>query len=74
MWLIVLNNRAGRGKARKLSTELISLLEKENQVYKIIDTTSAIETNQLLEKELGSSNYQKLVAVGGDGLVNICLQ
>ena len=64
MWLIVLNNRAGRGKARKLSTELISLLEKENQVYKIIDTTSAIETSQLLERELGSSNYQKLVAVG----------
>ena len=36
MWLIVLNNRAGRGKARKLSTELISLLEKEKQVSGVV--------------------------------------
>ena len=74
MWLIVVNAKSGKGKAGKLSNQLIKLMQKDRQIYKVIKTDSASDTKRLVEQELETNKYQYLVAVGGDGLVNLCLQ
>lgn len=74
MWLIVVNSKSGKGKAGKLSNQLSTLMQKDHQIYKVINTDSAADTKRLIEQELETNKYQYLVAVGGDGLVNLCLQ
>ncbi len=74
MWLIVANESAGRGKARKIIDDLTSLLKVDGQIYKIVNTESSEATRKLIEVELASENYKVLIAIGGDGLVNLCIQ
>ena len=74
MWLIVVNPKSGRGKASKLTNQLVSLLSKDKQDYKVIEAQSEPETKQQVEKAIDEYEFEKLIAVGGDGLVNLCLQ
>jgi diacylglycerol kinase (ATP) len=74
MWLIVVNTSAGKGRARKLSDDFIDLLKKDNQDFKVINTNAESETKNLVDIELSSQKYRNCIAVGGDGLVNLCLQ
>lgn len=49
MWLIVLNRKSGRGKAKKLSQTLISLLERNEIAYELVDESSAVKTSEKFE-------------------------
>lgn len=74
MWLVVTNSSAGKGKAESLAQELINLLNNNNQKIKVINSPTFEETNTQLDVAINSNQYKYLVAVGGDGLVNLCLQ
>lgn len=74
MWLVVSNSSAGKGKGRILAHDFINLLSDNGLENKLIDCDTFDETSILLEKEIQSNRYNYLIAVGGDGLVNLCLQ
>ena len=74
MWLVVCNASAGKGKGSILAGEFIKLLSNSGLENKLIDCDTFAETKMLLEKEIQTNRYNYLIAVGGDGLVNLCLQ
>jgi len=74
MWLLVANETAGKGKALQLANQFTDLLSKVNQKFTIINEKSYEKTIEKLEAELSTNSYNKVIAVGGDGLVNLCLQ
>ena len=74
MWLVVCNSSAGKGKASILANDLIQFLSNNGLENKLIDNHTFAETKILLEKEIQTNRYNYLIAVGGDGLVNLCLQ
>ena len=74
MWLVVSNSSAGKGKGSALASDLMKLLSSNGYESKLIDCNTFIETKTLLENEIQTNRYHQLIAVGGDGLVNLCLQ
>ena len=74
MWLVVSNSSAGKGKGSALASDLMKLLANNGYESKLIDCNTFIETKTLLENEIQTNRYHQLIAVGGDGLVNLCLQ
>ena len=74
MWLVVANSSAGKGKANTLSREFLNLLSINKLESKLIDCNTFEETNAQLQAAIESKQYKYLIAVGGDGLVNLCLQ
>jgi diacylglycerol kinase (ATP) len=74
MWLLVANETAGKGKALQLANQFTDLLSQANQKFTLINEKSYEKTIEKLKAELSTNFYNKLIAVGGDGLVNLCLQ
>jgi len=74
MYLIVVNSKSGKGHARRRASEFVDLCAKNGIRYKMLDKNSADETVIELKKEILNPEYKVIVAVGGDGLVNMCLQ
>ena len=74
MWLLVANESAGKGKALQLATQFTDLLSQANQKFTLIIETSFEKTVEKLKTELSTNSYNKVIAVGGDGLVNLCIQ
>ena len=69
--IAVANPASGSGKATQLLTELIS-----KAPFKIIPIhcPSAIESSQMLRAKIQSEDVTDVVAIGGDGLVHLCIQ
>jgi len=69
--LAVANPVSGSGKATQLLTELIS-----KAPLKIVPILypSAIQSSKMLRREIKSKGVTDVVAIGGDGLVHLCLQ
>jgi len=74
MWLLVANETAGKGKALQFANQFTDLLSQANQKFSLIKEKSYEKTIEKLKAELSTNPYNKLIAVGGDGLVNLCLQ
>ena len=74
MWLIVLNQSAGKRKALKLANQFAVLLSNANLQFTLIDEKSYAKTIEKLKAYLSTNSYSTVIAVGGDGLVNLCLQ
>ena len=74
MWLLVANESAGKGKALQLASQFTDLLSQANQKFTLIIETSFEKTVEKLKTELSTNFYNKVIAVGGDGLVNLCIQ
>lgn len=74
MWLVVINSAAGKGRAPEFAKKLVTLLDSDQQSCKVIDENSLIASRDAIEKALRSHTVTKMIAVGGDGLVNLCLQ
>ena len=74
MWLIVANESAGKGKALQLANEFIDLLSQANLKFTLINEKSYEKAVEKLKAELSTNSFSKVIAVGGDGLVNLCLQ
>ena len=74
MWLLVLNSKAGKGKATYLCRSLEVLLKSNNLPYEIISKSNPEDTSTELRLKISEGRFEKVVAIGGDGLVNLCLQ
>ena len=74
MWLLVVNESAGKGKALYLANQFSKLLSNSNQEFTLIHETSYEKTIEKLKSSLSTNSYKKVIAIGGDGLVNLCLQ
>ena len=74
MWLLVANETAGKGKALQFANQFTDLLSQANQKFSFIKEKSYEKTMEKLKAELSTNSYNKVIAVGGDGLVNLCLQ
>jgi|AACY02.1.fsa_nt_gi diacylglycerol kinase (ATP) len=74
MWLVVLNRRSGKGKAAVYAEKLIALLKERDISVKVIDESSAEATKKVLANQLRSHDFGNLIAIGGDGLVHLCIQ
>ena len=74
MWLLVANETAGKGKALQLANQFTDLLSQADQEFTLINKKSYEKTIEKLKAELSTNSYNKVIAVGGDGLVNLCIQ
>jgi len=74
MWLLVVNSKAGKGKANRLAGKFEILLKSNNLPYEIINKATYEETFSEYRLSIASGKFEKVVAIGGDGLVNLCLQ
>ena len=74
MWLLVTNESAGKRKALQLATQFTDLLSQAKLKVTVINEKSYEKTIERLEAELSTNSYNKVIAVGGDGLVNLCIQ
>lgn len=74
MWLLVANETSGKGKALQFANQFTDLLSQANQKFSLIKEKSYEKTIEKLKAELSTNSYNKVIAVGGDGLVNLCLQ
>lgn len=74
MWLLVVNSKAGKGRASKLAGKFELLLKSNNLPYEIINKATYEETFSEYRLSIASGKFEKVVAIGGDGLVNLCLQ
>ncbi|ASY09376.1 diacylglycerol kinase (ATP) [Candidatus Nanopelagicus limnes] len=74
MWLLVLNSKAGKGKATNLCRSLEVLLKNNNLPYEIISKSNPEDTSTELRLKISEGRFERVVAIGGDGLVNLCLQ
>jgi diacylglycerol kinase (ATP) len=74
MWLLVVNSKAGKGRANRLAGKFEILLKSNNLPYEIINKATYEETFSEYRLSIASGKFEKVVAIGGDGLVNLCLQ
>ena len=74
MWLLVVNPTSGKRKGSKLAQDLVSLLKSNNITFEIIDHANLQQTKDSLRQAISSNQFDRVVAVGGDGLINLCLQ
>ena len=74
MWLLVVNPKAGKGKSNYLSSKLEELLKSNKLPYEVIKKSSFEETLFDFQQRIRSGNFERVIAIGGDGLVNLCLQ
>ena len=74
MWLLVINPLAGKGKALTLVNDFSTLLRQADLKFTIIHEDSSAKTIDQLKLSLLTNKYSRVIAVGGDGLVNLCLQ
>ena len=74
MWLLVVNSKAGKGRASKLAGKFEVILKSNNLPYEIINKATYEETFSEYRLSIASGKFEKVVAIGGDGLVNLCLQ
>lgn len=74
MWLLVVNSKAGKGKSSYLAGKLEELLKSNKLPYEVINKSTYEETMFDFHQRIKSGNFERVIAIGGDGLVNLCLQ
>jgi diacylglycerol kinase (ATP) len=76
---VVINRKSGRGLAKKLISK-INAVAHHDETISVIDENSAEKSSTKLSEfichsqSLPKFEYLQIVAVGGDGLVNLCIQ
>lgn len=72
MWLVAVNPTSGRGQGAVIAQEVTNYLAAQNQEYRLIVGNNAQNFRKNLETTAKSGD--KVIAVGGDGLVHNVLQ
>ena len=74
MWLVVVNPTSGKRKGSKLAQDLVNLLKFNNIGFKLINYKDLQQTKDSLQQAISTKQFDRVVAVGGDGLINLCVQ
>ena len=74
MWLLVLNENAGKGDGLNRLERFESMCKSNKIGYQIINESSESQTQKQISISLKTQTISTVIAFGGDGLVSICLQ
>lgn len=74
MWVVVINPIAGRGKGSRVGTRVTEFFTSRGIEFVVASGATAIVTRESLAKILRDKTCQGVIAVGGDGLVNLAIQ
>jgi len=74
MWAVVINPIAGRGKGARLGVRVVEFLSSRGIEFELATGSTAVETRSHLQDIVANSRCQGVIAVGGDGLVNLVIQ
>ncbi len=74
MWLLVFNEKAGKGGGSARLAEFESICQRNNIAFQRVAEVDAEATQDRIKTALLRSSISVVVAFGGDGLVSICLQ
>ena len=72
MYLLLVNPKAGNNRYRRIERPLIALLDKSKIKYKIVLIDDLANTRDLLKQHI-KSDTKAIVAVGGNGTVNVVI-
>ena len=72
MWLLAINPTSGRGKGARVGQQVANFLAERRVEYKIVTGSNALKLQENLRRE--ASNSLGIIAVGGDGLMHMCIQ
>ncbi|MEN9679708.1 MAG: hypothetical protein RLZ57_837 [Actinomycetota bacterium] len=72
MWLVAVNPTSGQGQGAVIAQEVTNYLAAQNQEYRLITGINAQNLNRNLKASANSDD--KIIAVGGDGLIHNVLQ
>lgn len=74
MWAVVINPIAGRGKGARVGLQVVHFLSSRGIAFELASGSTAAETSKYLQNIVSTSACQGVIAVGGDGLVNLVIQ
>jgi diacylglycerol kinase (ATP) len=74
MWAVLINPISGRGKGARVGSEVISFLSTRGISYEVVSVATADATRENLQKIIQDKGCDGIIAVGGDGLVNLAIQ
>ena len=72
MWLLAINPTSGRGRGNRVGQEVSNFLAERKINYQVITGANALQLQENLRREV--SNSEGIIAVGGDGLMHMCIQ
>lgn len=72
MWLLAINPTSGRGKGARVGQQVANFLADRRVEYKIVTGANALNLQENLRRE--ASSALGIIAVGGDGLMHMCIQ
>lgn len=74
MFVFVLNPLSGNGKSLKVWLQLEAKLKVQNIEYKILHSTSEVETATYLQKVKQNNSIRAVAIIGGDGTISSVIQ
>ena len=72
MWLLAINPTSGQGRGTTVGQEVSNFLASRNIEYRIITGANALSLQENLKGSAAGAHG--IIAVGGDGLLHMCLQ
>ena len=72
MWLLAINPTSGQGRGTTVGQEVSNFLASRNIEYRIITGANALSLQENLKGS--AAGARGIIAVGGDGLLHMCLQ
>ncbi len=72
--LLVINPTSGGGKGKKIGNQVSKILKMRGIAFEEILEQSQLETVEVLRSSIALGNLEKVILVGGDGLVHLAIQ
>ena len=72
--LLVINPTSGGGKGKKIGNQVSKILKMRGIAFEEILEQSQLETVEVLKSSIALGNLEKVILVGGDGLVHLAIQ
>jgi diacylglycerol kinase (ATP) len=72
MWLLAINPTSGQGRGSSVGQEVSNFLANRKIEYKVVTGANALSLQENLRQQ--APNSGGIIAVGGDGLLHMCIQ
>lgn len=72
MWLLAINPTSGQGKGVRIGQEVSNYLAERKINYRLVTGANALALQENIRQH--ASKASGVIAVGGDGLIHMCLQ
>lgn len=72
MWLLAINPTSGQGKGVRIGQEVSNYLAERKINYRLVTGANALALQENIRQHV--SEASGIIAVGGDGLIHMCLQ